>query len=75
MGKSVIRCCGKLNDRPCSNILAYISADGKLTMIRHGRMVEIAAKENGGSVTITCEKCGQKNRIATETIWKVKKNS
>lgn len=75
MGKSAIRCYGKLNGKACSNILAYISSDGKLTTVRHGRTVEISTKENGGSVVITCERCGQKNKIEAETIWKVKKNS
>ncbi len=56
MGKIAIRCCGKLNEKPCSNILAYIQADGKITTARHGRSVEISTKENGGSVTITCER-------------------
>ncbi len=74
MGKIAIRCCGKLNEKPCSNILAYIQVDGKITTARHGRSVEISTKENGGSVTITCERCGQKNKIESETIWKVKKN-
>lgn len=74
MGKSAIRCFGQINGKQCSNILAYISSDGKLTTVRHGRSVEISTKENGGSVVITCERCGHKNVIESETIWKVKKN-
>lgn len=75
MRKSAIRCCGRLNEKSCSNILAYISSDGKLTTARHGRTIEILTKENSGSVVITCERCGHKNKIEAETIWKVRQNN
>ena len=72
MRKKAIRCCGEKEGKNCGNILGYIM-DGKLVMIRHGRVVEVEGDADG-KVGITCERCGKKTLIETKFSWKVKKS-
>lgn len=72
MRKTTIRCAGDKDGQKCGNILGYIS-DGKLICLRHGRAIEISnGGMAGGSVVITCERCGKKTVLETSAEWRVK---